>query len=343
MQSPGTQRVCTSGVRRENDSPSGQVRTGRVRQEEQQSECRLEELAILRAVVANLPDLLYVKDTQSRFLLANQATATAMGAPTGSELIGKTDFDFYPRELAQAFYNDEQKVIGTGQPLVSRDEHIREADGSKRWMLTTKVPLIGEDGCIAGIIGIGRNVTALKQLESELRQAQQELEFKAAHDSLTGLLNRGAVLEALELEFARGRRGNRSIAILLGDLDHFKQINDLHGHPVGDEVLCEVARRLQRAVRVYDQVGRCGGEEFLIILSDCAPEDAISRAEELRGAIAEAPIQTTHGPLAMTMSFGVLVVRCGEKLSLKDVLREVDIALYGAKASGRNCCRMTGA
>jgi diguanylate cyclase (GGDEF)-like protein/PAS domain S-box-containing protein len=314
-----------------------------VGQEEQQNQTGLDELAILRAVVANLPDLIYVKDTQSRFLLANQATASAMGAATATDLIGKTDFDFYPRELAQDFYADDQKVIATGQPLVSRDEHIQEQDGSKRWILTTKVPLVAEDGGIAGIIGIGRNITALKQLESELRQAQQELEFKAAHDSLTGLLNRGAILEALELEFARGRRGNRSIAILLGDLDHFKQINDLHGHPVGDEVLCELARRLQRAVRIYDHVGRCGGEEFLIVLSDCAPEDAMSRAEELRGAIAEAPIQTTHGPLAMTMSFGVLAARCGEKLSMKDVLREVDIALYGAKASGRNCCRMAGA
>ena len=312
------------------------------REAKQDTECTLDELTILRAVVAKLPDLLYVKDTQSRFLLANQATATAMGAAAASDLIGKTDFDFYPRELARGFYADDQKIIATGQPLVSRDEHIQEADGSKRWILTTKVPLIAEDGGIAGIIGIGRNITALKQLESELRQAHQELEFKAAHDSLTGLLNRGAILESLEREFARGRRGNRAIAILLGDLDHFKQINDVHGHPVGDEVLCELARRLQRAVRDYDQVGRCGGEEFLVILSECAPGDAMNRAEELRSAISAAPIQTTRGPLAMTMSFGVLAARCGEKLSTKDVLREVDIALYAAKASGRNCCRMAG-
>lgn len=300
----------------------------------------LDELSILRAVVASLPDLLYVKDTESRFLLANQATAAAMGVSSSAELIGKTDFDFHPRELAEAFHNDEQKIIHTGQPLVSRDEHIREQDGKTRWMLTTKVPLVAENGDVAGIIGIGRNVTALKNLESELRQAQQDLEFKAAHDSLTGLLNRGAALEALERELARSRRANRCIAVLLGDLDHFKLINDVHGHPVGDEVLCEAARRLQRAVRTYDSVGRCGGEEFLVILADCSPEDALNRAEELRAEIAASPIETAHGPLRMTVSFGVLAARRASELSLQDALREVDIALYRAKTSGRNCCCM---
>jgi diguanylate cyclase (GGDEF)-like protein/PAS domain S-box-containing protein len=300
----------------------------------------LEELDILRAVVAKLPDLLYVKDPQSRFLLANQATASAMGVASHSELIGKTDFDFYPRELAEGFYNDEQKVIRSGEALVSRQEHIHEADGKKRYILTTKVPLIAEDGSIAGIIGIGRNVTALKELEAELRQAQQELEFKAAHDSLTGLLNRGAILEALGRELARGRRGNRSLAILLGDLDHFKQVNDIHGHPVGDEVLCEAAVRLQRGVRAYDHVGRYGGEEFLAILPDCGAADALNRAEELRAAIAAKPMTTSRGRLPMTISFGVLAAQCLGELSSKDALREVDIALYGAKASGRNCCRM---
>jgi diguanylate cyclase (GGDEF)-like protein/PAS domain S-box-containing protein len=313
-------------------------RAGMTMARQQKTRSELDELTMLRAMVASLPDLLYVKDVDSRFVLANQAAATAMGVSSPAELIGKTDFDFYPREVAEAFHGDEQKIIRTGQPLVSRDELIREPDGRKRWILTTKVPLVEEDGEVTGIIGIGRNITALKELESELRQAQQDLEFKAAHDSLTGLLNRGAALEALERELARSRRGNRCMAVLLGDLDHFKLINDVHGHPVGDQVLCEAARRLQRAVRTYDSVGRCGGEEFLVILADCSPEDALNRAEQLRAAIAAHPIETAHGPLRMTISFGVLAARRASELSLQDTLREVDIALYRAKTSGRNCC-----
>lgn len=312
------------------------------------------ELATLRAVVASLPDLIYVKDARSRFLLANRATAKAMGAANGSDLLGKTDFDFYPRDTAAGFFRDEQKVIRTGEPLVSQDEHIREPGGKTRWILTTKVPLCDGVGRPVGIIGIGHNITSMKDLEAELRQAQQELEFKAAHDSLTGLLNRGAIVEMLERELARGLRssskqadggatiGSGKTAILLGDLDHFKNVNDAHGHPVGDDVLREVAWRLEHTVRPYDLVGRFGGEEFLVILADCAVSDALMRANQLREAIASAPVVTSHGPISITVSFGVLAMDGRESLTLEHALREADLALYAAKAAGRNRCVIGG-
>jgi len=300
------------------------------------------ELAMLRAVVASLPDLIYVKDAQSRFLLANKATAEAMGARDGRDLLGKTDFDFYPRELAEGFFRDERKVIRTGKALVAQDEHIREQDGKTRWILTTKVPLCDGLGHPVGVIGIGRNVTALKDLEAELRKAQQELEFKVAHDYLTGLLNRGAIVEMLEREFARGRRGEAHTAVLLGDLDHFKNVNDTHGHAVGDQVLREVAERLQRTVRAYDLVGRFGGEEFLVILTDCTARDALARANALREAIAAEPVKTKRGLIAMTISFGVLATDGRKNLSMERALQDADMALYAAKAAGRNQCRMAG-
>ncbi|MGA3264687.1 MAG: PAS domain-containing protein, partial [Terracidiphilus sp.] len=99
------------------------------------------ELTMLRAVVANLPDLIYVKDTESRFLLANQGTADLMGAATVASLLGKTDFDFYPKELAADFFEDERKVLLSGQPLISRNENIKEPSGRTRCILTTKVAL----------------------------------------------------------------------------------------------------------------------------------------------------------------------------------------------------------
>lgn len=301
------------------------------------------ELAMLRAVMASLPDMIYVKDAQSRFLLANKATAQAMGAVDGSELMGKTDFDFYPRGIAEGFFNDERKVTRTGEALVSQDEHIREPDGTTRWILTTKVPLCDGLGQPVGIIGIGRNVTAMKELEAELRRAQQELEFKAAHDYLTGLLNRRAIMEKMDREFARARRGNGLTAVLLGDLDHFKNVNDAHGHAVGDEVLREVAERLQRTVRAYDMVGRFGGEEFLVILTNCKAEDALLRANELREAVAAGPVKTDHGPIAITISFGVLATDGQKEMSIESALHDADMALYAAKAAGRNQCRMAGA
>jgi diguanylate cyclase (GGDEF)-like protein/PAS domain S-box-containing protein len=301
------------------------------------------ELTMLRAVVASLPDLIYVKDKKSRFLLANQGTADVMGAATGAEIVGRTDFDFYPREQAEGFFADEQKVIETGEPLVSQDEHIPETGGKTRWILTTKVPLRDRNGKPAGIIGIGRNITRLKETESDLKAAREALSFKATHDALTSLLNREAILELLERELARSAREKGCISILLADLDHFKNVNDLYGHPVGDAVLRETAARLVHAVRGYDLAGRYGGEEFLVILSQCAGADSLARAEQIRQAVNRTPVATDCGPISVTISMGVLTSREWGYPGAEVVLREVDVALYAAKAEGRNRCRLATA
>jgi diguanylate cyclase (GGDEF)-like protein/PAS domain S-box-containing protein len=298
------------------------------------------ELAMLRAVMASVPDLIYVKDRQSRFLFANQGTADLMGAASGGELRGKSDFDYYPTELAAGFYQDEQKVIQSGVPLVSQDEHIREGDGRVRWLLTTKVPFRDEAGKAIGIIGIGRNITALKETETELKRARENLHFRATHDSLTSLLNREAILDMLGREIARSSREHSATAVLLADLDHFKNVNDQFGHPVGDEVLRETARRFLRAVRTYDLVGRLGGEEFLVILGGCGAQEALARADQLRQSIEELPMPTTGGPIALTISIGVLPAREWGYPRREEVLRQVDVALYAAKADGRNRCRL---
>ncbi len=130
---------------------------------------------------------------------------------------------------------------------------------------------------------------------------------------------------------------------MLGDLDHFKLINDTYGHILGDEVLREVARRLLGSVRSYDFVGRYGGEEFLVVLNNCAVEQAVDRAEEIRRAIGSSPVRTTHGPIPITMSLGVSVSRPSDTRPHEEILCEVDGALYAAKSAGRNCCRLGSA
>ncbi|MFZ0630304.1 MAG: diguanylate cyclase [Acidobacteriaceae bacterium] len=296
------------------------------------------ELAMLRTIVASVPDLIYVKDRKSHFLMANQGTADIMGAASESELLGKSDFDFYDSEVAAGFYQDEQRIMATGQPLVSQDEHIEEPNGRTRYILTTKVPLRDAQGEIVGIIGIGRDITAIKETEGELKRARENLHYRATHDSLTALLNRESILDMLDRELARSQRERAPISVLLADLDHYKNVNDMHGHPVGDQVLREIARRLVRSVRAYDLVGRYGGEEFLLILGGCPASEAVARADQLRQSIEASPITTSCGAIPITISIGVL---CAEEWAfppMEDVLREVDVALYAAKQGGRNRC-----
>jgi diguanylate cyclase (GGDEF)-like protein len=181
-----------------------------------------------------------------------------------------------------------------------------------------------------------------QRAEEAAVEAREKMRFQATHDVLTSFLNRGAILELLEHELSCSAREGTSIAVLMADLDHFKDINDKYGHLVGDEVLREVARRLLASVRPNDAVGRYGGEEFLLVLVDCDAETAMERANELRRAIASIPVKTAGGSIQITSSMGVLATNNLRSTSPDDVLREVDSALYAAKEAGRNRCSMAG-
>jgi diguanylate cyclase (GGDEF)-like protein len=180
-------------------------------------------------------------------------------------------------------------------------------------------------------------------LEDRLVEARENMRFRATHDPLTSLLNRGAIMDLLGRELHRSHREQKSTAILLGDVDHFKRVNDTLGHVVGDEVLLEIANRLLGAVRSYDFVGRYGGEEFLVVLNSCDPNYAPSRAEEIRRSVSNRPVQTARGPISLTMSFGVLLSADWGLRPVEELLHEVDIALYEAKGAGRNCMRIAKA
>jgi two-component system, cell cycle response regulator len=132
-------------------------------------------------------------------------------------------------------------------------------------------------------------------------------------------------------------RSHAPVSVLLCDVDNFKQINDVHGHPIGDEVLQEVSSRLLDAVRLHDAVGRYGGEEFLVVLNGCGHEDVKVRAEEVRRAIDGRPVATAHGPIPVSLSVGAITIEKWDKYAaIEPYLKQADQALYRAKAAGRN-------
>jgi len=179
----------------------------------------------------------------------------------------------------------------------------------------------------------GRRILELQQ---QLLAAREALREQATHDGLTGLLNRTAILEMLHKELARASREGHALSLLMVDIDRFKQVNDTHGHAAGDAVLREAASRMREAVRSYDGVGRYGGEEFLIVLPGCDGDSAVFQAERVRDTVAASPFFTGQHSIAVTCSIGASSRAVPCETDGETLLREADLALYGAKGHGRD-------
>ena len=179
-----------------------------------------------------------------------------------------------------------------------------------------------------------RTGARIVERQEQLIAAREQLRVEAMYDSLTGLLNRGAFFDIFKKDVARAERQKTPLALIMGDLDHFKDTNDRYGHLAGDAVLGETARRLRAGVRASDSIGRYGGEEFVIVVPDCNATDAAVLAERFRLSICETPIDAAGDTISVTMSFGVAGTSDMTKSS--HLLRAADEALYRAKNGGRN-------
>jgi PAS domain S-box-containing protein len=207
----------------------------------------------IRAMIDQVPDYLFVKDKECRFVVANKAVAADLGHGDPAALIGRTDLELHPKDLAQRFYDKDRLVMATGLPSLDQEEFVILQSGEKRWLSTSKLPLRGPDGEIIGLVGLSRDVTARKLAEEQVR-------FLAFNDPLTGLSNRASFAQQLTELIASKRAPNG--ALLYIDLDRFKYINDTFGHAAGDTLLIEVGKRLRRIAPPSASVARLGGDEF---------------------------------------------------------------------------------
>lgn len=179
-------------------------------------------------------------------------------------------------------------------------------------------------------------LVARLHVASRIMELHESLRTQAMYDGLTGLWNRNTVLERLQQELNRAERENGSIGLIMADLDHFKQVNDKHGHLAGDMVLREAARRMQVSLRSYDRIGRYGGEEFLVVVPGCTLEQTRVVAEKMRASVEEMPIITPDGELHVTLSLGVGRQRRTWGETAAALISSADAALYRAKTGGRN-------
>ena len=185
---------------------------------------------------------------------------------------------------------------------------------------------------------LGARTRELEEVNGQLNEAVERLDRLARTDPLTGLYNRGHFMEALDSELLRSQRSGQPFSVILSDIDHFKTYNDNHGHASGDTVLCGVAHSLVQGIRETDTVARYGGEEFVILLIDTPLVEALSVAEGLRERVESTTVADENGETLhkVTMSFGVAEYPKSHHDSA-GLLRGADVALYAAKAEGRNC------
>jgi diguanylate cyclase (GGDEF)-like protein len=184
------------------------------------------------------------------------------------------------------------------------------------------------------------HITQVRTLEESLDRAhvqEDQLRIEARTDALTGLFNHEHILSTLRLTLQEDDMAGQPTSVMMADLDHFKDINDTYGHPVGDKVLMEISRRLGTALRDFDSLGRYGGEEFLIVLKNTSLVTALSVAERVRKHVSTGPISLHGLTVDVTISIGVAVVHPGD--GADDIVKRADKALYEAKAAGRNCVR----
>jgi len=229
------------------------------------------------------------------------------------------------RERAWASIHD---VLAGRHPAHKLEYRMLHKDGTVRWVLDqAKVMQRDRQGKATRMCGTHTDITSRKLMEEELlRQANA--------DYLTGVYNRRFFMESAEQELARCLRYGQPLSLLMLDADHFKQINDHHGHHAGDEALKQLAGTCLAQLRQVDILGRIGGEEFAILLPATAIAQACQVAERIRQAIAALQLASNQGNYGMTISIGISSYQAGDELN--SLLKRADAALYQAKEAGRN-------
>jgi diguanylate cyclase (GGDEF)-like protein/PAS domain S-box-containing protein len=285
------------------------------------------EQSLLEAFLENIPDNVFFKDRESRFIRVSNAMAAYFGLSDPSQVVNKSDADMFSAEHAKQAFADEQQIMRTGQAAVGREEKETWPDGRESWVLTTKVPLRNRHGQVIGTMGIARDITEHKQAEARIR-------YMALHDALTGLPNRILLQDRLSQAIALAARNQMRVAVMMLDLDRFKYVNDSLGHYVGDRLLEAVAVRLKECLRESDIVARLGGDEFVVALPlATSDQDTEQVARKMLAAFVE-PFEIEGHQLLLNSSIGICHYPTDGE-SPGALLQAADSAMYEAKAKGR--------
>ncbi len=284
---------------------------------------------------------------KGRFIFVNERLAHMLGYSV-EEMIGRQFTDFIFHEDLERFSGSS--VLRSIKAADSPQQEFRVLcrNGALKWVevLASTVEYQGRRvfmGNVADITDRKEVEAERERLFSDLMAVKEALHYQATHDALTGLLNRSAALDKMNRLLMRSLRDGQSMGLIMADLDHFKPINDSHGHLIGDEVLREIAKRIESCVRANDLVARYGGEEIIMALPGSNPEQTAELAERIRKTVSDKPVETHEGDrITVTISLGVTAANGNEAPDLDSMIRAADEALYAAKEAGRDCVKVSG-
>lgn len=280
----------------------------------------------MQALMDSIPDLTWVKDTQSRFLFVNAQFGKTFGRQPKS-LVGLTDHDLSTPDAAAGYIADDRRVLESGEPLL-REETITGEGGREAWAETLKVPLFDRKGKVIGTAGMARDITERKRAELMLRHM-------AHHDYLTNLTNRPALAASFDSILQRAQLAHQCVALFFIDLDNFKDLNDTRGHGVGDSILKLIAERLEGFIGPYDALGRFGGDEFVVVLGQQPNRLAALRAGQQLRHLFEVPVTLNEVEFAVSCSIGMSTYP-EDGNDYDTLIRNADMAMYYAKTHGKN-------
>ena len=298
--------------------------------ERKQAEGQLRKLS---SAVEHSPSAILITDADGKIEYVNPKF-TAVNGYTLHDVRGKTPRILKSDKTPPEVYTKLWQTILSGKEW--RGEFLnRRKNGELYWEYASISAITDSTGAVTHFVSVNEDVTARKEAEEKIMRLNAGLELLAMTDHLTSLYNRRYFMQRGTEEFKRAWRTNQPLALLMLDVDHFKMVNDTHGHEAGDMTLQQIAAALKSCLRETDILGRMGGEEFSILLPNTHSKEAGLLAERIRQSVGDAPFEIPGKFLTVTISIGATVIT-DEMSGIDDMLRNADAAMYCAKRCGGN-------
>ena len=283
-------------------------------------------------------DTVYFKDLDSKFIWNSLGHVHQLGAASPDDVFGKTDFDYFPKDFAQAARETELMIIATGQPMLNVIEELVLDDGTTKYYMASKYPLFDKAGKIIGTWGSSKDVTETKTLERELQRSYMEMEHLVRVDNLSGLYNRKYFYETLEKYasvYSEVKNDGSTFSVVLLDVDDLTVINDQFGQQNGDLVLKTIADLLQQSTRKADTCFRIGGDEFAVVLPATDKTQAYGLVKQTVNFIAGSPIEVDGQRQKITISAGIATFDKDEP-DISKLLSVAERKVNKSKREGKN-------